>query len=64
MIIARHRVAKHIPAEANARNNRTSTTRQRRCKHAFETTEEDMFSMCPPQDYISSPVLNQKSVVE
>jgi hypothetical protein len=32
-------------------------------KHAFLTREEAS-SMGPPQDYISSPVVNQKSVVE
>jgi hypothetical protein len=64
MVIARQQVAKHIPAEANARKNRTSIARQRRGKHAFETTGEGVFSMGPPRDYISSPVVNQKSVVE
>jgi hypothetical protein len=64
MSIARRRVAKHIPAEANARKNRTCIARQLRGKHAFATVEEAVFSMCPPQDYISSPVANQKSVVE
>jgi hypothetical protein len=56
MAIARQRVAKHIPAEAKARNNRTSIGRQRRGKHAFATIEEAAFSMDPPQDYIISPV--------
>jgi hypothetical protein len=32
--IARQRVGKHIPVEANARNNRLSIPMQRRCKHA------------------------------
>jgi hypothetical protein len=35
MPIARQRVAKHIPAEAKARNNRASIARQRRCKQAL-----------------------------
>jgi hypothetical protein len=64
MPIARQRVAKHILAEANALNNRTSTARQRRGKHAFATIKEAVLSMDTPQDYISSPVVNQKSVVE
>jgi hypothetical protein len=64
MPIARQRVAKHIPAEGNARNNRTSIARQRRGKHAFATIEEVVFYsyMGPSRDYISSPVVNQKSV--
>jgi hypothetical protein len=32
--IARQRLGKHISAEANARNNRTSIARQRISKHA------------------------------
>jgi hypothetical protein len=28
------------------------------------TTEEEVFSMDPPRDYIGSPVVNQKSVVD
>jgi hypothetical protein len=39
ILIARQRLAKQIPAEANARNNRTSTARQRRGKHASSTKE-------------------------
>jgi hypothetical protein len=38
--IARQRVGRHIPAEANTRNNRMSVARQRSCKHAFLTTED------------------------
>jgi hypothetical protein len=64
MPIARQRVAKHIPAEANARNNRTFIARQRGGKRAFTTIEEAVFPMGPPRDYISSPVVNQMSVVE
>jgi hypothetical protein len=37
--IARQRVGKHIPAGANARNNRTSIARQRISKHASITIE-------------------------
>jgi hypothetical protein len=35
MLIVRQRVAKHIPAEANAWYNRRSIARQRRGKLAF-----------------------------
>jgi hypothetical protein len=35
MPIARQRLGKHIPAEANVRNNRTSIARQRISKHTF-----------------------------
>jgi hypothetical protein len=41
--IARQRVGKHAPAEANARNNRMSTARQGSCKHASLTTEDGVF---------------------
>jgi hypothetical protein len=64
MNIAKQWVAKHIPAEANARNNRNSIVRQRRGEHNFATIGEAVFPMSPPRDYISSPVVNQKSVVE
>jgi hypothetical protein len=37
--IARQRLGKHIPAGAKARNNRTSTGRQRISKHASLTIE-------------------------
>jgi hypothetical protein len=37
--IARQRLSKHIPAEANMRNNGTSITRKRISKHASLTTE-------------------------
>jgi hypothetical protein len=63
MLFARQRVAKHIPAESNPRNNRTSIARQRCGKHAFATIEE-AFSMDPPRDYVNSPVVNQKPVGE
>jgi hypothetical protein len=41
--IASQRLGKHIPAEANAANNRMSTVRQKISKHA-SLTIEDMFS--------------------
>jgi hypothetical protein len=37
--IARQRLGKHIPAEANARNNRTSIAKQRISKHTSLTIE-------------------------
>jgi hypothetical protein len=37
--IARQRAAKHIPAEANARNNSTSIARQRRGKQVWSTIQ-------------------------
>jgi hypothetical protein len=60
MPIARQRVAKHIPAEANERNSMTSIARQRSGEHAFATIEEAVFSMDPPRYYI----VVQKSVTE
>jgi hypothetical protein len=39
MRIAWQRVAKHIPAEANARNNRRSIARQRRGKQALSAIQ-------------------------
>jgi hypothetical protein len=59
MPIARQRVAKHIPATTNI-----SIARRLRSKHAFATIEEEVFSMGPRRDYISSPVVKRKSVVE
>jgi hypothetical protein len=44
MPIARQQVAKHIPAEANARNNKTPIARQRRGKQAL-TTIRAVFSV-------------------
>jgi hypothetical protein len=38
-MIARQRAAKHIPTEANARNNRRSIARQRHGKQAFSTMQ-------------------------
>jgi hypothetical protein len=63
MPIARQRVAKHIPVEAHARNNRTYIARQQLGKQALLTIQ-DVFSMGPPREHICSPVVNQKSVVE
>jgi hypothetical protein len=37
---ARQRVAKHIPTEANALNNRTYIVRQRRDKQALSTVQD------------------------
>jgi hypothetical protein len=37
MPIVRQPVAEHIPAEANARNSRSSIAKQRRCKQALST---------------------------
>jgi hypothetical protein len=56
MSIARQRVDKHIPATTNI-----SVAMQRAVNI---TTEEEGFSMERPRCYISSPVVNQKSVVE
>jgi hypothetical protein len=39
MSIARQRVAKHIPAGANARNNLRSIVRQRHGKEALSTIQ-------------------------
>jgi hypothetical protein len=47
ILIARKRLAKHIPAEANARNNKTSISRQQTSKHASLTTE-GLSSLCGP----------------
>jgi hypothetical protein len=41
--IARQRVGKHVPAEANARKNRTSIARQRSSKHASLTIQDGVF---------------------
>jgi hypothetical protein len=41
--IARKRPDKHIPAEANARDNRTCIAKQRGCKHASLVTEDSIF---------------------
>jgi hypothetical protein len=41
--IARQGVGKHVPAEANARNNRTSIATQRSCKYASLTIEDGVF---------------------
>jgi hypothetical protein len=56
--IAKQRLSKHIPAEANAHNNKTSIAKQRISKHAFLAVEavfyawsvqsayKDVFSSC------------------
>jgi hypothetical protein len=41
-----------------------STVRQQSGKYAFATIVEDMFSVEPLRDYISSSVVNKKSVME
>jgi hypothetical protein len=46
--IARQRLGKDIPAEANALNNRTYIARQRITKHASLTIEA-VFSTCSVQ---------------
>jgi hypothetical protein len=60
--IARQRLGKHIPAEANARNNRTSIARHRISKHASLTIEA-MFSVWSVQigckEALSSRVSNE-----
>jgi hypothetical protein len=45
--IDRQRLGKHIPAEANASNNRTSITRQQISEEAFSTTEM-LYFLCGP----------------
>jgi hypothetical protein len=44
MPIARQRVAKHIPAEADAKKNRRCIARQRRSKQALSTMQA-LFSL-------------------
>jgi hypothetical protein len=41
--IARQRVGKHVPAEANERNDRTCIARQQSCNHASLTKEDGVF---------------------
>jgi hypothetical protein len=41
--IARQRVGKHVPVDANARNNIMSVVRQRRCKQASLEIEDCVF---------------------
>jgi hypothetical protein len=48
MPIFRQRLAKHIPAEANARNSRRFIARQRRVKQALPTVQA-VFSVGPVQ---------------
>jgi hypothetical protein len=46
--VDRQRLGKHIPAEANARNSRTSFARQTISKHA-SLTIKDVLSLWPVQ---------------
>jgi hypothetical protein len=48
---AGQRFAKRIPAEANARNNRTSIATQRRGKHASPTIEAVFSVWYVPKGY-------------
>jgi hypothetical protein len=48
ILIARQRLMKHFPAEADARNNGTSVARQRCGKHSSSTIEV-VFSVLPLQ---------------
>jgi hypothetical protein len=52
--IARQRLAKHIPAGAKARNNRTSTARQRISKHVSLTIEAVFFAWSVQSGYKES----------
>jgi hypothetical protein len=47
-LIARQRLGKHIPAQGNSRNNRTSIARQRISKHTSLTIDA-VFSAWPVQ---------------
>jgi hypothetical protein len=49
--IARQRLGKHIPAEANARYNRTSIGRQRISKHACLTVEAVFYAWSVQSGY-------------
>jgi hypothetical protein len=49
--IAKQRLGKHIPAEANARNSRTSISRQRISKHVSLTTETVFCAWCVQSGY-------------
>jgi hypothetical protein len=49
--IAKQRLPKHIPAEANVRNNRTSIVRQRRGKHASSTIQAAFSLRSVPRGY-------------
>jgi hypothetical protein len=58
-LIARQRLGKHIPAEAQASNNRTSIARQRISKQAFSTVERLCFLRGPYRGVIKG----QKSLL-
>jgi hypothetical protein len=60
--IASQRLVKHIPAEANALNNRTSIVRQKISKHASLTTE-DGFSAWSVQSGYKEGCSSEESVV-
>jgi hypothetical protein len=51
ILIARQRLYTHIPAEANARNSRTSITRKRRGKDASLTIEAVFSVRSVPRAY-------------
>jgi hypothetical protein len=52
--IGRQRLTKHISVTTNI-----SIVRQRCGTYAFATTEEAVFSIDPPQGYVSRPVVKQ-----
>jgi hypothetical protein len=56
MPIIRQRVAKHIPAETNARNNRTSIAKQRHSKQIFSTIQTVFSVESAKSGYKKSPV--------
>jgi hypothetical protein len=49
---ARQRLGKHIPAGANARNNRTVIARQRISEQTFSTTEAVFSAWSVPRCYL------------
>jgi hypothetical protein len=59
--VAGQRLGKHIPAESeHAGSNRiTSVTMQCTVDTTIEQEVFSLFSMAPPRDYMSSPVVNQ-----
>jgi uncharacterized protein (UPF0332 family) len=62
MFIAGQRLRKHSCDNGYAGNNWITSVAMQRAVNRI--IEEEMFSMDPPLDYINSPVVNQKSVVE
>jgi hypothetical protein len=50
--ISRQQVGKHVPVEANARNNWTSVATQRSCKHASLTIENCAFRGVRARSYL------------